>query len=335
LPECKKPFGISRLVGIKKTGKTMKILILRFSSIGDIVLTSPVMRCIKKQFPEYSLHFATKKQNASLLQFNPYIDKVHLLGDDFKLFCKTLKAEKFDLILDLHHNLRTLRIWSSLMIKRHTVDKLNWEKWLMVRFKVNILPYVHVVDRYLETASHLGVRNDGKGLDFFIDPNESISAFNLPHGYVTYAIGGQHNTKKLPFNKQLELLRSTHQNMVLIGGPEDFEQGEKLANTSANVINLCGKINIHQSALVMQGSEKVFTHDTGMMHIAAALCKPIVSIWGNTIPEFGMTPYLPVGFDERLLSMKEVKGLDCRPCSKIGYEKCPLGHFKCMELHQF
>jgi ADP-heptose:LPS heptosyltransferase len=313
----------------------MKILILRFSSIGDIVLTSPVMRCIKSQLPDSIIHFATKKQNASLLQYNPFIDKLHLLDKDLKELNKTLKAEKFDLILDLHHNLRTFMIWSKLRVKRHTVDKLNWEKWLIVRFKINILPYVHIVDRYMDTAAHIGVRNDGQGLDFFINPNESLKGFDLPHAYVVYAIGGQHNTKKLPFEKQLQLLGTIHQNIILIGGTEDNPQGEKLASASPNVINLCGKLSIHQSALLMQGADKVYSHDTGMMHIAAALRKPIVSIWGNTIPEFGMTPYYPVGFDVRSNVIKEVKGLDCRPCSKIGFEKCPLGHFNCMELQDF
>jgi ADP-heptose:LPS heptosyltransferase len=313
----------------------MKILILRFSSIGDIVLTSPVMRSIKKQFPDYRVHFGTKKQNAQLLQFNPYIDKLHLLENDLNAFCKILKDEKFDMILDLHHNLRTLSIWSRLRIKRHTVDKLNWEKWLMVRFKVNLLPYVHIVDRYMDTAAHIGVKNDGKGLDFFIDPNAHINQFQLPAVYSVYAIGGQHNTKKLPFDKQVGLMARINEQLVLIGGIEDMEHGKKLAEAAKNVVSLCGDLSIHQSAVVMKGANRVYSHDTGMMHIAAALGKPIVSIWGNTIPEFGMTPYYPLGSAPALSVIKEVKDLECRPCSKIGFSKCPLGHFKCMELQEF
>ncbi len=313
----------------------MKILILRFSSIGDIVLTSPVMRCIKTRFPHYTVHFATKKQFASLLKYNPYVDKLHLLEGSLSDFCKELKDEKFDVILDLHHNLRTLSIWSSLRIRRHSVDKLNWEKWLMVRFKINILPYVHIVDRYMETARHLGVDNDGKGLDFFIDPNETISHLSIPERYSVYAIGGQHNTKKLPFEKQVELLSKIPMPVMLIGGKEDAGQGEKLSAVSANVLNFCGKLSIHQSALLMQGAERIYSHDTGMMHIAAALKKPVVSIWGNTIPEFGMTPYYPSDFPKKSGVIKEVVGLDCRPCSKIGFEKCPLGHFNCMMQQEF
>jgi len=250
-------------------------------------------------------------------------------------FLNQLKAEKFDIILDLHHNLRTLSIWSALRVKRHTVDKLNWEKWLMVRFKINILPYIHIVDRYMETAAHLGVVNDSKGLDFFINPNEHIKDFDLPSHYVVYAIGGQHQTKKLPINKQEELLKTISQPVILIGGKEDAEHGEILRSLCGNAINMCGKLSIHQSALVMQAAQKIYTHDTGMMHIAAALHLPIVSIWGNTIPEFGMTPYYPKDFDNKQHIIKEVQELECRPCSKIGYKKCPLGHFKCMEMQEF
>lgn len=313
----------------------MKVLIIRFSSIGDIVLTSPVIRCLKTQRPDVTVHYATKKQFATLLQFNPYIDKLHLLEGSLKAFCRELKQEKFDMIIDLHHNLRTLVIAKRLGIKRHTVDKLNWEKWLMVRFKLNVLPYLHIVDRYLETAVSTGIKNDGKGLDFFFDPNATIKDLGLPDTYTVYAIGGQHATKQLPLHKQLELLKTIPGPIILIGGKEDVAQGDKLAEIHASAINLCGKLSIHQSALVMQGATLIYSHDTGMMHIAAALRKPIVSIWGNTIPEFGMSPYYPEGFDANASAIKEVKDLYCRPCSKIGFKKCPKGHFLCMEAQEF
>jgi heptosyltransferase-2 len=198
-----------------------------------------------------------------------------------------------------------------------------------------MLPYEHIVDRYLDTASDLKVKNDGKGLDYFIDQHCNISEFDLPASYHVYALGAQHSTKKLPLNKQIELLQNINHTVVLIGGKEDEEAGIALAEVAPNAINLCGKLSIDQSALVMQGSEKVYAHDTGMMHIAAALKKPIVSIWGNTIPEFGMGPY----YGEHILSeqnqLLEVTDLRCRPCSKIGFDKCPKGHFYCMELQDF
>ncbi len=328
----------------------MKILILRFSSIGDIVLTTPVIRCIKTQFPNYKVHYATKKQFENLLITNPYIDKLHLLDKDIKLLIKELKAENFDLIIDLHNNLRTKIIWLNLRIKRYAFDKINLEKWLYVNFKIDWLPHVHIVDRYMTTVAPLGVKNDGKGLDFFINENTSLQNIEIPQSYLVYAIGGQHATKKLPQNKQIELANSIKENIVLIGGKEDETDGEKLAEQCPSVLNLCGKLSIHQSALLMQNALKIYTHDTGMMHIAAALQKPIVSIWGNTTPRFGMYPYYGIINEElimkndelgmnneelRMNNFKEINNLSCRPCGKIGFNQCPKGHFKCMEEQVF
>ncbi len=317
----------------------MKILILRFSSIGDIVLTTPVIRCLKTQLKDATVHYATKQQYLSLLTKNPYLDKIHALGDDAAAFLKELNAEKFDLIIDLHHNLRTFLIWAQLRKRRYVFDKINMEKWMMTFLKIDILPYVHIVDRYMATLEPLKITNDGKGLDFFIDRSENLNAFELPTSFVVYAIGGQHATKKLPLKKQIELLRQIDDKVVLIGGKEDMEAGSLLSSECKHAINLCGQLSIHQSAMIVEKASKVFTHDSGMMHIAAALNKSIVSIWGNTIPRFGMTPYyaeniLNSTFDELPQNPKskiiEIKNLSCRPCSKIGYNKCPRGHFKCM-----
>jgi ADP-heptose:LPS heptosyltransferase len=311
----------------------VKILIVRFSSIGDIVLTTPVLRCLKKQLPNSEVHYATKKRFESLLINNPYIDKLHLLDGNLTAFANDLKREDFDVMIDLHRNLRTRFLKSVLRIKSLTFDKINWEKWLMVMFKVNILPYRHIVDRYLETLEPLGVLNDQMGLDYFISPNTDVSRFNLPSNYSVYAIGGQHETKKMPLNKQIEMLSIIKTPIVLIGGKEDEKQGQLIQSELKHILNLCGQLSIDESALVMQGAEKVFTHDTGMMHIAAALKKPIVSIWGNTIPDFGMSPYYPK--EMALNTSIQVNDLTCRPCSKIGFSECPKKHFKCMQELDF
>lgn len=313
----------------------MKILIIRFSSIGDIVLTTPVIRAIKQQVPNSEVHFATKKHFGVLLENNPYIDKLQLFDKQLLQFAKMLKNEKYDVVIDLHHNLRTRIIKSILKVKTYHFDKLNWEKWLIVRFKINILPYIHIVDRYLQACHALGVVNDGKGLDFFINEQTNLEGkLAINSSYFVYAIGGQHATKKLPLNKQLEMLKLLSLPVVLIGGKEDVHQGKLIAKECPNVVNLCGELSIHQSALLIKNSQRLFTHDTGMMHIAAAIKVPIVSIWGNTIPDFGMTPYYPLNteIDQKIL---EVAELSCRPCSKIGYNACPKKHFKCMQEIDF
>lgn len=310
--------------------KPVKFLILRFSSIGDIVLTTPVVRCLKKQMPEAEIHYFTKSRFEFLLSDNPYIDKVWLLDKNASEVLSQLKNEKFDYIIDLHRNIRTLRIKWTLGVPSFSFEKLNVQKWLMTQFKINYLPATHIVDRCLDTLKTFNISNDGEGLDYFIPYKDQVELDWLPEthrkSYVAYAIGGQHFTKKMPAPRMIELCRKINHPVVLLGGPEDFEAGEtiRLALGDAQVLNACGKYNFNQSASLIQKALIVFSHDTGLMHVAAAFRKKVYSIWGNTIPEFGMYPY------RTAFEKLEVKSLDCRPCSKIGHSKCPKGHFKCM-----
>ena len=131
----------------------------------------------------------------------------------------------------------------------------------------------------------------------------------------------------MPNEKIISIIKKVNKPVLLIGGPEDFERGEQIVANTINTQNTCGKYSVLQSASLIQQANRVITHDTGMMHIAAAFKKKIYSVWGNTVPEFGMYPYLENEQSKRI----EVKGLNCRPCSKIGYSKCPKGHFKCMQ----
>ncbi len=205
----------------------------------------------------------------------------------------------------------------------------------MVNFKLNIFPRVHIVERYLEPVRWLGVRNDGKGLDYFIAPEDEIKIDQLPlthiHGYIALVIGARHHTKKLPPDKLRNLCSYLTYPIIVLGGPEDKPIGEQLAKDDpVKIVNGCGTFSLNQSASLIKQSQAVITHDTGLMHIAAAFNKRIISIWGNTVPEFGMYPYygaLPVN------SLRVgIDGLPCRPCSKIGYSRCPKGHFRCMML---
>jgi len=324
-----------------------KVLIIRFSSIGDIVLTTPVIRNLKTQWPDSEIHYCSKKQFAPILDNNPYIDKTHYLENRLGDLIKQLKAEKFDLVIDLHKNLRTSIIKFRLSAKSYSFDKLNRQKWLMVNLKINQLPNKHIVDRYMETLAPLGIKMDNLGLDYFIPEKDEVPTDWLPSThqkeYVAYAIGAQHNTKKLPFKRMIELCDKINKPIVLLGGPGDKEIGDQIENffrkteksepledgltklnKKAVIYNACGKFNLNQSASLIKNAKYVFSHDTGLMHIAAAFKKEIFSIWGNTIPSFGMYPY------RTKFTVLENNKLDCRPCSKIGHDKCPKGHFKCM-----
>lgn len=310
----------------------VKFLILRFSSIGDIVLTTPVIRCLKEQVEGAEVHYATKKQFESVVANNPYIDKLHLLDGDLNKLIKELKNEEFHYIIDLHHNLRTLIIKFRLPGFAFSFNKINFEKWLMVQFKKNKLPQKHIVDRYLETCSLFDVVNDNKGLNFYIDPQNEIDPGSLPSNigkkYIALVIGAKHATKQMPDEMLSELCTRLNYPVVLLGGPGDKEKAEAImkASKNQNVYNASGKYNLQQSASLVKQSQLVISHDTGLMHISAAFQKKIISIWGNTIPEFGMFPFVP----EHLNTIFEINNLPCRPCSKIGYQKCPKGHFKCM-----
>lgn len=326
----------------------MKILVVRFSSIGDIVLTTPVIRTLKTQLQNSEVHYLTKPAYASILQANPYIDKIHTLQNSLLKTATGLRKEKFDLIIDLHSNLRSNILATLLSVKRFQFSKVNFEKWLMVKFKINKLPNVHIVDRYMATVKELGVKTDALGLDYFIPEKDEVENEWLPEthraAYVAVVIGAQHFTKRLPARRLIELCDRINKPIILLGGKEDFKIGEEVEsffkkgiNSSkeevlehelgkkALIYNACGKFNFNQSASMVKEATVVFSHDTGLMHVAAAFGKKVFSIWGNTLPEFGMYPY------RTKFVVFENKKIDCRPCSKIGFNKCPKGHFKCMQ----
>ena len=313
----------------------MKFLIIRFSSIGDIVLTTPVIRCLRKKHPDAEIHFLTKAAFRGIVETNPYINKVHTLGDSFELMLHELQVEEYDFIIDLHHNLRTLRVKRFLKnVRSSSFNKLNIEKYLYTKFKINTLPKKHIVDRNLQTVASLGVENDGLGLDYFIPERDVVKNEDIPtshlHGYIAIVIGAALATKKMPVDKLKELCAAINYPIILLGGMEDRDEGTAIAAADTiKVYNACGKFNLNESADLVRRSSLVITHDTGLMHIAAAFQKPVISVWGNTVPAFGMYPYYGKNSKQHY-DVVEVNKLWCRPCSKIGYDKCPKGHFKCM-----
>ncbi len=310
-----------------------KILLIRFSSIGDIVLTTPVIRSLKTQL-DAEIHTVTKKKYAFLYQNNPNVDKVFSFNKEEQEVIPDLLKEQYDFVVDLQKNLRSFKIKKSLKAPSASFPKKNIQKWLMVNFKVNILPENHVVDRYFEALKHLNVSNDGKGLEYYIPNKDVINIADvypeLASGYIGLVIGGQHFTKIVPPEKAAEIVKQLELPVVLLGGKEDFERGEEIVTYAPKktIINTCGKYNLNRSASLVQQCKVLITNDTGLMHIGTAFQKPIVSVWGNTIPGFGMYPYMP-GHQNRYY-LAEVKGLSCRPCSKLGYKKCPKSHFNCM-----
>ncbi len=310
----------------------MKILVVRFSSIGDIVLTTPVLRCIKKQLPQAQLHFVTKAAFARVLQGNPYIDKLIVIEKEITEVLTELKDESYTHIIDLHNNLRSKRLKMALRAKAEAFNKRNVDKWLLVNLKLDKMPKTHIVDRYFEAAQKLlPIKNDGLGLDYFIPEADHVPISALPanyaKGYVALVIAATYFTKRIPPDKLIHLCQKLQLPIVLMGGAAELPLANLVAEAVGDkVFNACGKFNINQSASLVKQAKVVITPDTGLMHIAAAFNKKVLSVWGNTVPEFGMVPYKPIDSSE----IFEVRGLGCRPCTKLGYNHCPKGHFKCM-----
>ncbi len=307
----------------------MKILVIRFSSMGDIIYTTPVVRCLKKQLPGAEIHFLTKPAFKYIYQNNPYLDKLLLLKSSLSETIEDIRSEQYDYVIDLHSNLRTWLIKLRSGIKSSTYKKQRLRKWLSLKFHLRLVPPVHLVERYLKTVKFLGVTNDGKPIDYYIQSQYELSAL-LPQShqpdYVAFVIGATHFTKRMPNEKIIAVCRQIKRPIVLLGGKDVRANGSEIAlAVGQNVYNACGLTSLDQSVFLVSKAQKVLGFDTGLTHIAEAFDRPIASIWGGTVPELlGVQPYMARN--------AEVIGIElpCRPCSKFGLEKCPLGHFKCM-----
>lgn len=318
----------------------MKFLVIRFSSIGDIVLTTPAIRCLKQQVEHAEVHFLTKQSMKAVTEGNPYIDRFHYFNSNLDSLIKTLREEKFDYIIDLHKNFRTWRIKKALKVPVLSYHKEVIEKVLLTRLHINKMAGRHIVERCIDALAPLGVQNDGKGMDYFIPADIKVKAEDLPlshsAGFVAIVIGASYYTKKLPVYKLRELCSKIQYPIVLVGGKEDKAEGEKIAEIDpVKIYNACGKFSLHESADIIRQSRLVISHDTGMQYIACALNKPVLAIWGGTSPALDVEPYYGTA---QLVHHKQeayhnfmVKGLPCQPCSNYGTKTCPRAHFKCMQ----
>lgn len=302
-----------------------KILVIRFSSIGDIVLTTPILRCLSQQL-QAELHFLTKAVYSPLLKLNPHISKIHTIDKSLDVIIPVLKACSFDYVIDLHKNIRSKKIVASLRVKTFTLYKRSVDRWLLVHMKIDRLKGNHIVDRYFSAVHSLNVRNDGKGLDFFL-PTTQEQSFDLPNEYVVLVIGSKHKTKDLPVHLMNSVLKEMDSPVVLIGGKEHASTANKIVSPNS-LYNLVGKTSLLDSAAIINNAKLVISPDTGMLHIAAALTKPLIAIYGSTSSSLGFIPYMPG--KEHLYKIVEDSSLACRPCTKMGRDSCPKTHYNCM-----
>lgn len=314
----------------------MRLLFIRFSSIGDIVFTTPAIRCAKLQIPNAEIHFLTKSSMKSVTEANPYIDQFHYFDNNLSILIHQLKELQFDYIIDLHSNFRTFKIKKALGVPALTYNKLSIQKFLLTKWHLNCMPHRHIADRCLDTLKSLGVVNDGKGLDHFVPNTITLSAKEIPTahqaGYVAFVIGASYATKKLPLEQLQQLCHLIQYPIVLIGGKEDAAIGEQVASVNPiKIYNACGKFNLHESALLVQQSKTVLSHDTGFLYVACAYHKKTVAIWGATSPALEVEPYYPQDLVmQDMYTNAIVPHLACQPCSNYGTSICPKGHFSCM-----
>ena len=317
----------------------MKVLIIRLSSIGDIIFTTPVIRCVKQQLPNSEVHFLVKQKFKAVLNGNPYIDKLHVLSDSFKETADILKQENFDIVIDLHKNLRTLRLKVSIGGKWYSYNKESVEKFLLTKFGINKMSGIHITQRSLNAVKPLGVKDDGLGLDYYIDDSNKVNiathlGSNYQNGYIAVVIGASFATKKMPVTKLQKLASLIKYPIVLIGAKEEYDDAEIIVQAdSKRIFNACGKFNLQQSGSLVQQAKLVISHDTGFQYIACAFQKPVIAIWGATSPKLDVEPYYGSSIKNPPYYNSIVPNLKCQPCSNYGTKTCPEKHFNCME-HQ-
>jgi ADP-heptose:LPS heptosyltransferase len=307
--------------------KLKKILIIRLSSIGDILLTTPLFRSIKKKHPEIQIDFVLKEEFFELMQNNQYLTNIHKYTKHSfgkQILINALIANRYELVIDLQNNLRSRKIIRSLHCQILRFKKNNFKKFLLVHFKINKLkdaPQIPV--RYAEAA---GVELDSEGIDFFTT-NEPDPKLKANDKYIGLCPGAKHFTKRWPTEYFTELgnsLESAGYKIVLFGGLGEVELCFEIENQIKNAVNLCNT-SILQVGSDMKMCKAIYTNDSGLMHLASAIKVPVIAFFGSTVREFGFYPY-----EAKSIEL-ENHNLSCRPCTHIGRKSCPKIHFKCMK----
>lgn len=314
-----------------------KILVIRLSSIGDILLTSPFIRQTRITFPKAQIDFIVKKNFAELVKFNPHIDRIFELdtakkNSSLALLRQKIKQNKYDYIFDLHNNFRSKRLTAGLV--KHTIHKDKLNRALLVYAGINRYRKITPISmRYLQTGAKAGIKDDGKGLELFwpdrfeLTADKVLARINTDAGFFALAPGAAHFTKRWPHERFKEviqrILNKTQSSVVILGSKEERADFESLV-IGQEVLNLAGKLSLLESAAILNRARALISNDSGLMHMATAVQTPLVALFGSTVKELGFFPFRS---KHVILENKE---LDCRPCSHIGRKDCPKKHFKCM-----
>lgn len=314
-----------------------KVLIIRFSAIGDIVLTTPLLRMFKTTFPECSLDFLVKDEYKKIIMHNPHINNVLTLKTkNFWELVKEIRTKKYDMVIDLQMSLRSWLI--SILsgnFDRKTYHTRRFQRFILIKFRKNFYKdIVPVPLRFLETVKNLGVKDDGKGADFYFPPAEQRNVAEMlksdgikdNKSLIILAPGAGRKTKQWPVENFAEIGRfliNAGYAVVTIGNHNDRELCEYILNASKEIKNYAGRLSLGQVAALLSRATLLITNDTGIMHIGTAVGSKVIAIFGPTTEVLGFYPF------RGNATVVEEK-LACRPCSYHGTDTCPKKHFKCM-----
>ena len=316
----------------------MRILVIRFSSAGDIILTSLFTRVLAKRFPDAEIHYLTKQEYAPLVQYAPHIDRViaippgTTLRDLARVKSELIRENQgdYDIVFDLHNSLRSRYMRAGLGRELGVFQKPTFKKWLLVHRKVNRLrPIVPIPERYLRAGERFGLENDGEGLDLHTGATLAPIVAQAKRPTIAIAPGAKHATKRwLPENFSAlgtMLAGDLDARIVLLGGVDERDLCRQVARDIAGeTVDLSGRTSLLEAAAALDVCNVVVSNDSAIAHIAAARKRPVISLFGSTVQEFGFAPY------GTRSAVVEVEGLYCRPCTTIGRDSCPEGHFRCM-----
>lgn len=320
-----------------------RIVIFRLSSIGDIILSSALIRTVRKQYPDAQIDFVVKKQFASLVQYNPHINTVYTINREdglvgLKTLAQKLRNQQYDVFLDIHKNFRSVYVRMRCGAKQTYIYRKNViKRSLLIGFGLDLYkPARPVYQRFIDAAKPIGVEDDGMGTEFFVPQHkqkivdELIAEQNMQQKRIVVLCPGASfkNKQWLPegFTEVANRLCDNEKNaVVVIGGKAEYEVGEHIrAQSGWRVHNFCGNFDLLESAALIERASVVCANDTGMLHLAEALKIPVVGIYGPTVRQFGFYPLLSSS------KVVEVEDLKCRPCTKMGMNHCPKKHFNCM-----
>lgn len=320
----------------------VRILIIRFSSFGDILLATPLIRQMRSKFPAAVIEFVVREKFAGILAGNPHLNKLHVLKEPADLhilkgLSDNINDAGYDYIVDIQTNFRSKYLCKRSKAKIYQWNLPRFRRWFLVKWKWNLLEnYPPVPIRYLSAVEELGVKDDGAGLEYYYSDEAKlkIDVFWNEKGLkdakvAVLAPGAKWFTKRWGVEKFIEtgkkLLNSGFKSLFVLGSGEEESFCHRVCNgIGGDCYNFAGKTDFDEAASIIERCSVFIGNDSGLGHLAAAVKTPSVVIFGSTVKEFGFFPF-------RNRSIVLEKDIDCRPCSHIGRNSCPKKHFRCME----